>query len=206
MFVSFKYLQIPFSNVNCLKQSSNNVKDCNTELANSEIELESSNVKKKKYTQYLMNKIDTLKYLQQHMDDLLSTSFYYCNACDYITEEKNDWYKHNQTKHNCNKLAVYCSTCSIYFASEKTEEHCNTIEHKKMLQLVESLIQAKKISIKKMCRTLNDSNHRCDEQSLNIEKNKKSELNSISKNKGNEIQILALSLCTFVLLRKHQQK
>lgn len=95
----------------------------------------------KQYTKYYKHKINLLNLFQQYRDSIIRTPSFYCNDCDYITEEKYSWDKHNKTVHLDvdSRFTIYCSTCSMSIVSRNNEEHNNTTEHCIFLQFLQSL-------------------------------------------------------------------
>lgn len=125
----------------CLVESDTNVDDSNSECYD-DIELNSShNEQSQQYTQYFKHKINLLNLLQKYKDRIMKTLVFYCNVCDFVTEEKYSWDKHTEREHPCatNRPTVHCSTCSIMIVDGDYEEHIRTIEHCILLKFVQPL-------------------------------------------------------------------
>lgn len=120
-----------------IKPLNNSLEKCNINIHNISSESYKSKPSYKnkceRYTRYFKHKMDLLNLLRQYKDYLIKTLIYYCNLCDFVTEEKYIWDKHIKTKHSCttNKSAstVHCSICSMVILGGTYEEHTRTIEH-----------------------------------------------------------------------------
>lgn len=139
------------------------------------------------YTKYYEHKMNLLNLLRQYRDRIIETSSFYCVVCDFITEEKYMWDKHNKTKHPDadNRCTIYCSTCSMLITCKNNEEHSGTTEHCVFMKYLQSLECVEEDIVKKTMlkdfvkNTLNGTSV--------IKSSKKLELNNTNSTDGNSI-------------------
>lgn len=95
---------------------------------------------KQQYTKYYKHKINLLNLFQQYRDSIIKTRSFYCHVCDFITEEKYYWDKHNKTQHLdfVSRCSIYCSTCNMLIIGRNFEEHDRTTEHCMFFQFLQS--------------------------------------------------------------------
>lgn len=174
-FLSTKNFQKPLVN-ECTVQLDDGERDSDIVLSNNKAELKPTHVEKQ-YTKFFKHKMDMLSVLQKYIDDIFKTSSYYCNECDFMTEQKHVWDKHNQTEHTYERSTVYCSVCSLFIVHENIEEHNNSKEHGVLLQFLESLKPVEEALTNKM--------------PMDSDRNKQFGLNNNDYNEGNVIQVIA---------------
>jgi len=128
-----------------------------------------------------------LKKLRQYEDLVMTTLSYYCDVCDFITVERYDWDKHNQTEHpvDSNRPITYCSTCFMFVIGG---EHNRTKEHSTLLNFLQSLkpveVLMEKTSLVKLVESSSS-----DKNCINLEPKEKIGLNNTDCFKGNKIKL-----------------
>lgn len=136
----------------CMEELNNDV--CSVQSGHSELNKKIhllSDYDKQQYTNYYQHKIKLLNLFRKHESSIIRTSSFYCDVCDYITEEKYFWDKHNKTEHLDvdTRRTIYCSTCKMLIAGKNNEKHFNTAEHYTFFKFLQSLECVEESMVKK---------------------------------------------------------
>ncbi|VVC42333.1 Hypothetical protein CINCED_3A005415 [Cinara cedri] len=103
--------------------------------------LQDGNVKngKSNLENYNNYKLKLLESILMDTEKVLATKKYYCNLCDFLTEEEHSWDNHNGTVHpdNTDKSMAFCTTCSMFILPNHFEEHNSTMEHCDLLKCIQ---------------------------------------------------------------------
>ncbi|VVC24920.1 Zinc finger C2H2-type [Cinara cedri] len=168
--LDYHSLSVEHMTIKCLDQLFSEAKELPVNIVGQEESnknLQNSNAvySKQKYTEYFNHKLKLLKLLKINKDRILRTTSYYCNICDFITEEKYTWDFHNETVHadNINISMVFCTTCSMFISFNNFEEHNNTIEHSNLLKFLQSFNSLRK----KPILPLNNTNSQNEQKKRN---------------------------------------
>lgn len=95
---------------------------------------------KTQYNIYFEHKMQKLNVLRQFKNSTLEIISYYCEFCDFIVEDKNEYDEHFQIiKHPDEKHSIFCSSCCMFIFGNDTKEHDKTMEHRILLQLLVSI-------------------------------------------------------------------
>lgn len=144
------------------------------------------NQTKPQYSRHFNHKIKLLKLLEQYTNRVIKALSYYCDICDFMTEETHTWNNHNKTEHPdiIDESIHYCTMCSMLILSNSFEEHYNTTEHCNLFKCVQSLYSVREGSIKNasLVSTVKGPSN---QTSIIEDKNKQNKSSNIDIGEGN---------------------
>lgn len=154
-------------NNNEIITSKQNITSCDPEkniFANF-IERLSAQPIKSTFNNYLRMNFELLNQMPLAINVFVESMSFYCEICDLVFNNRNDWIKHDNNFHskNIDLLVFYCDVCQFYHVGTTMtiQQHLMTTEHTIMLEFQKYL---KQTALKPLIINNNNSNFTVDDK------------------------------------------